>query len=139
MPSESSGRRAWYDPGGHDGGGRLSPQAHATDGADHQRSRGGHLRRHPGRNLCRRPLPADFKKYDKSLSVFGRVPIPKKIWPSLGRNLALLAAKGITVPFPDALIATVALENDLELWHHDRHFPDIHKVIPQLKLFKEPP
>ncbi len=83
--------------------------------------------------------PADFKKYDKSLSVFGRVAIPKKIWPSLGRNLALLAAKGITVPFPDALIATVALENDLELWHHDRHFPDIHKVIPQLKLFKEPP
>ena len=83
--------------------------------------------------------PADFKKYDKSLSVFRRVAIPKKIWPSLGRNLALLAAKGTTVPFPDALIATVALENDLELWHLDRHFPDIHKVIPQLKLFKEPP
>src|SRR5262245_9744046 len=81
----------------------------------------------------------DFKKYDKSLSIFGRVAIPRKIWPSLGRNLALLAGKGITVPFPDALIATVALENDLEVWHHDRHFPQIHKVIPQLKLFKEPP
>src|SRR5438876_427881 len=67
--------------------------------------------------------PAAFKKYDKSLSVFRRVAIPKKIWPSLGRNLALLAAKGTTVPFPDALIATVALENDLELWHLDRHFP----------------
>lgn len=83
--------------------------------------------------------PADFKKYDKSLSCFGIVPIPRKIWPSLGRNLALLGAKGITVPFPDALIATVALENDLQLWQHDRHFPEIQKVIPALKLFQEPP
>jgi predicted nucleic acid-binding protein len=83
--------------------------------------------------------PKDFKKYDAALSVFGRVSIPKKIWASLGHNLALLASKGLTVPFPDALIATVALENDLELWHHDRHFPDIQKVIPQLKMFQEPP
>lgn len=82
---------------------------------------------------------ADFNKYDKSLSVFRLVPIPKKIWPSLGRNLALLGAKGVSVPFPDALIATVAIENDLELWQHDRHFPDIQKVIPLLKLFQEPP
>jgi predicted nucleic acid-binding protein len=82
--------------------------------------------------------PKDFKKYDAALSVFGRVSIPKKIWPALGRNLALLGSKGVTVPFPDALIATVALENDLELWHHDRHFPAIQMVIPQLKLFKEP-
>ena len=83
--------------------------------------------------------PADFQRYDASLSVFGLVPIPKKIWPSLGRNLALLAGKGVTVPFPDAVIATVALANDLELWHHDRHFEDIQTVIPRLKLFQEPP
>jgi predicted nucleic acid-binding protein len=83
--------------------------------------------------------PADFKKYDKSLSVFGRASIPKKIWPSLGRNLSVLAAKGITVPFPDALIATVAIEHGLELWQHDRHFPEIQRVIPQLQLFQEPP
>ena len=48
-------------------------------------------------------------------------------------------SKGLIVPFLDALIATVALENDLDLWHHDRHFPNIQKVIPQLKLFQEPP
>jgi predicted nucleic acid-binding protein len=83
--------------------------------------------------------PADFKKFDKALSVFGSVNIPKKFWPSLGRNLALLGAKGVTVPFPDALIATAALENDVELWQHDRHFVEIQKVIPRLKLFTEPP
>ena len=83
--------------------------------------------------------PADFKKYDKALSLFRSVPIPKRIWPSLGRNLALLAANGITVPFADALTATVAIDNDLELWNHDAHFPMIKKVLPQLKLFQEPP
>jgi predicted nucleic acid-binding protein len=83
--------------------------------------------------------PQDFPKYDASLSIFGRVAIPKKIWPSLGRNLALLGAKGLSVPFPDALIATVALDNNLELWQHDRHFPDIQQVIPALRLFQEPP
>ena len=83
--------------------------------------------------------PQDFSKYDAALSIFGHVAIPKKIWPRLGRNLALLGAKGISVPFPDALIATVALEDDLELWQHDRHFPEIQKVIPALRLFQKPP
>lgn len=83
--------------------------------------------------------PGDFKKYDTALSIFGLVPIPKKAWPSLGRNLALLASKGVSVPFPDAVIATIALDNDLDLWQHDRHFEDIQAVIPQLKLFQEPP
>lgn len=83
--------------------------------------------------------PGDFKKYDTALSVFGLVPIPKKLWPSLGRNLALLGSKGVPVPFPDAVIATVALDNDLELWQHDHHFEDIQAVIPRLRLFQEPP
>jgi predicted nucleic acid-binding protein len=83
-------------------------------------------------------LPADFKKYDKALTLFGVVAIRKKTWPNLGRNLAQLGAKGITVPFPDALIATVAIDNDLELWNHDRHFADMQKVLPALKLFQEP-
>ncbi len=83
--------------------------------------------------------PADFKKYDNALSLFGMVPVPKKAWPSLGRNLAGLGTKGITVPFADGLIATIAIDNNLELRQHDRHFSDIQKVLPALKLFQEPP
>jgi predicted nucleic acid-binding protein len=83
--------------------------------------------------------PADFKRYENSLSSFGLIPTPKKIWPSLGRNLSLLGANGLSVPFPDALIATLAIENDIELWHHDVHFPSIQKILPRLKLFQEPP
>ncbi len=36
-----------------------------------------------------RPLPSRLQKVRQSLSVFGRVPIAKKIWASLRRNLAL--------------------------------------------------
>jgi predicted nucleic acid-binding protein len=83
--------------------------------------------------------PADFKKYDKALSVFAVVAIRKKTWPNLGRNLAQLGAKGITVPFPDALIATLGIENDIEVWARDPHFPMMQQVLPELKLFQEPP
>ena len=82
---------------------------------------------------------ADFRKYDSALSVFGVVPIRKKNWAELGRNLSALGAKAITVPFPDALIATVAIDNDLELWTHDRHFEDMQRVLTALKLFQDPP
>jgi predicted nucleic acid-binding protein len=83
--------------------------------------------------------PADFKKYDKALSIFSIVAIRKRTWPSLGRNLAELGGKGITVPFPDALIATLGIEHDIEVWARDPHFPMMQKVLPQLKLFQEPP
>ena len=50
-----------------------------------------------------------------------------------------LGSKGITVPFPDALIATLGIENDIEVWARDPHFPMMQKVLPQLQLFQEPP
>ena len=64
--------------------------------------------------------------------------IRKKTWPNLGRNLAELGAKGITVPFPDALIATLGIENHIEVWARDPHFAVMQKILPALKLFQEP-
>ncbi len=43
------------------------------------------------------------------------------------------------MPLADALIATVAIDTSLELWNYDAHFPLIQTVLPQLKLFQEPP
>jgi predicted nucleic acid-binding protein len=81
----------------------------------------------------------DFKKYDRALSLFRVVSIRKKTWADLGHNLAVLGAAAVTVPLPDALIATVAIDNNLELWNHDRHFANMQKVLTPLKLFQEPP
>jgi predicted nucleic acid-binding protein len=44
----------------------------------------------------------------------------------------------VTVPFPDALIATLAIAENLELWTRDLHFTQIQRVLPSLRLFQEP-
>ena len=83
--------------------------------------------------------PGDFAIFTAALSVFSTVAIPETTWEVLGRNLFTLRRAGITIPFADALIATVAMENDLELWTHDAHFATIQGALPTLKLFLEPP
>jgi predicted nucleic acid-binding protein len=57
----------------------------------------------------------------------------------MGSNLATWRAAGITVPFADATIASVAIANNVELWTRDRHFANMQAVVPALKLFQEPP
>jgi predicted nucleic acid-binding protein len=39
------------------------------------------------------------------------------------------------VPLADAILATIAIENKLELWTRDTHFQTIQTVFPELKLF----
>lgn len=67
------------------------------------------------------------------------VPMPDTLWDEIGDNLALLRRRGITVPFNDGVIVTLALAIDLEVWTHDTHFPLIRTVFPALRLFVEPP
>lgn len=64
---------------------------------------------------------------------------PESCWDKIGDNLAALYARGITVPFSDAVIATLGIENDIEVWARDIHFPMMQKVLARLKLFQEPP
>jgi predicted nucleic acid-binding protein len=82
---------------------------------------------------------ADFAHCTATLAVFGQISIPETLWPMLGQNLFALRTRGISVPFSDALIATVAIENDVELWTYDAHFALIQTALPRLKLFQEPP
>src|SRR5260370_13881193 len=73
------------------------------------------------------------------LSTFNQLAISDSIWTNIGDNLAVLRSKGITVPFPDVVIATLGIENDMELCARDPHFPMMQKVLPALKLYQEPP
>jgi predicted nucleic acid-binding protein len=89
--------------------------------------------------LCGARDAAHYKKLAASLARFPQIAIPDAQWEAVGRNLWILRTKGITVPFPDVVIATVAIENDIELWTRDNQFKLIQTVLPQLKLFVEPP
>jgi hypothetical protein len=82
--------------------------------------------------------PADIDRIARSLDVLGQVGITEGLWDVLGKNLSLLRAAGATVPFADALIATLANENDLELWTRDSHFVRIQSILTGLRLFQEP-
>jgi predicted nucleic acid-binding protein len=81
---------------------------------------------------------ADLRRVSASLDALGQVPVSEAVWQALGRNLFALRAAGTTVPFADALIATVAVENDLSLWARDAHYPRIQAIVTALRLFPEP-
>jgi len=73
------------------------------------------------------------------LAPFQQVSIPDSLWDTVGDNMARLRRKGITVPFPDVVVATLGIENDFEVWARDPHFAAMQKHLPGLRLFQEPP
>ena len=73
------------------------------------------------------------------LATFHQLLMPDDLWDTVGDNLATLRRKGITVPLPDAAIATLGIENDMEVSARDPHFPMMQQHLPRLKLFQEPP
>ena len=46
-----------------------------------------------------------------------------------------LRSNGITLPFQDVVIATIAMVNDAQVWTNDVHFSRMKTVMPSLKLF----
>lgn len=81
----------------------------------------------------------DRQRLATFLQPFQYVPLPESSWDRVGDNLAVLYAAGVSVPFADAVIATLGIENDVEVWARDPHYPLIQKHLPALKLFQEPP
>jgi predicted nucleic acid-binding protein len=68
-----------------------------------------------------------------------QVPTPESIWDRVGDNLAELGRNGLTVPFADAVIATLGMQLDIEVWSRDLHFPAMQRILPALQLYQEPP
>jgi predicted nucleic acid-binding protein len=73
------------------------------------------------------------------LDQFAQIPTPEAVWDAVGDNLAILRTRGLTVPFTDVVLATIAIDGVHELWTHDAHFALIQKWIPSLNLFSESP
>jgi predicted nucleic acid-binding protein len=82
---------------------------------------------------------ADRQRLLTQLNVLAQVTIPHLIWDDVGDALAALRAGGVSVPFPDVVLACVAIDYRMELWTRDQHFSLMQAVLPQLMLFQEPP
>lgn len=89
--------------------------------------------------LCGTRNPKHRRVLLQSLATFHQIPIPEAMWETVGDNLAILRMSGITVPFADAVIATLGLHLNLEVWTRDQQFTYMQRVLPALKLFQEPP
>ena len=83
--------------------------------------------------------PAHRQQLLADLARLQFVPMPDALWLTVGDNLAALRSNGITVPFQDAVVATLGIVNDIEVWARDPHFPIMQKILVRLKLFQEPP
>ncbi len=78
---------------------------------------------------------AHLSRIGESLDGLEHVVIAEDFWDVLGKNLSLLRTAGVTIPLADAMIGSLAIENDLELWTYDSHFERMQKVLPELRLF----
>jgi len=82
---------------------------------------------------------ADKSRFVSLLNALPQASIPDALWDHAGLNLAALRTAGYPLPVTDVVIATLAIQLDVELWAYDQHFEIIQNVIPALRLFQEPP
>jgi hypothetical protein len=84
-------------------------------------------------------LPAERSQLIGLLNSFVQIPIPDSLWDDVGDHLAILRHNGLTVPFQDAVVVTVGISLDIDVWARDAHFPRMQQHLPALRLFVEPP
>jgi hypothetical protein len=89
--------------------------------------------------LCGARDDLHYEHLANALDALNQVSISDTLWDDIGETLALLRRSGVTVPFTDAVITTVAVASGLELWTRDKQFSLIQSVIPQLRLLNEHP
>jgi len=83
--------------------------------------------------------PRDRMRLVMILDGFQQLFIPDAMWDEIGDVQAQLRASGVTVPLADAVLTTIALAINEEVWARDIHFPKVQQVLPALKLYRESP
>ena len=62
-----------------------------------------------------------YEQLKTSLEAMAEVPVTEETWASAAQMGYELRRQGLTVPLPDLLIAQVARQSSLLLWHVDKH------------------
>lgn len=77
----------------------------------------------------------NLNEISSALDLITELNIEKDEWDAFGRFLYGLRVNGLTVPYPDALIAYTAIAHDVPVLTKDKHFRLIQVVDSRLKLF----
>ena len=77
----------------------------------------------------------NLEEISEKLGYIREVDISGDEWDEFGRFLYKLRINGLTLPYADALIAFIAIKNNLSVMTRDKHFKLIQVVDPRLKLY----
>ncbi|MGN0363427.1 MAG: PIN domain-containing protein [Bilifractor sp.] len=69
------------------------------------------------------------------LDMITEININESDWDGFGRFLYKLRTNGLSVPYPDALIAYTAIKYNLSVLTKDKHFKLIQIIDPRLKMY----
>lgn len=72
----------------------------------------------------------DYQQLEQALRGLVALPVTDVTWEQAAAIAFRLRRRGLTVPFTDALIASVALQAEAVLLHRDRHFDTIAAHFP---------
>ena len=78
----------------------------------------------------------DFNNIVNLLNTFEELDMISSDWQLLGDYLYRLRKSGISVPISDAIIALIAIKNDVPVWTGDKHFSLIQKELQDLKIYE---
>jgi len=73
-------------------------------------------------------LETEKNKILSALSNLNYIEMSKYLWQRSGELSTLLKKKGLNIPFSDIMIATIAMEHNLQIFTLDKHFDSIPKV-----------
>lgn len=77
----------------------------------------------------------EMSRIQTLLAVFDEMEMTESDWVLVGDNLNRLRMRGLTVPFPDGIIATMGLKYKLPIWTNDRHFTGMSEILTGLALY----
>jgi predicted nucleic acid-binding protein len=76
--------------------------------------------------------PAERERLQAWCNVLPYIRSDQKLWRKAAANFSLLKSKGVTAPWNDVLIATIAVEAECRVYAVDKHFA---LMAPVLRLY----
>lgn len=73
--------------------------------------------------------PAERERLQAWCNILPYIRNDQKIWRKAATNFSLLKSKGITAPWNDVLIATIAVEAECRVYAVDKHFTAMAPVL----------
>jgi predicted nucleic acid-binding protein len=77
----------------------------------------------------------DKQLIHNAIKDFKWISIEDNIWNSVGNNLNQLRKNGLNIPFQDAILATLCIENNIKIATNDKHFKKIAAILTDLQIY----